>query len=92
MASDEGHIHWTGAPVEEQSYLGQSLNLSGIPEEGDPIGGVRVKATGYIGVGLFLPNSTHEEPVWSPIPGTAPTLEVRQDGHYRGNFIRVRLA
>lgn len=90
MASNEGHIHWTGAPVEEQAYLGQSLTVSAIPETGDPIGAIRIKATGYVGSGVFLPNSSHDAPVWSVVPGTAPVLEVRQDGHYRGNFIRIR--
>jgi hypothetical protein len=26
------------------------------------------------------------------VPGTAPTLEVRQDGHYPQDYIRIRQA
>lgn len=92
MASNEGHIHWTGAMLDEQAYLGQSLTISAAQETGDPIGTIRIMATGFAGTGLVLPNSTHTEPVWSPIPGTSPVLEVRQDGHYQANFIRIRQA
>ena len=92
MPADEGHIHWSGALIEEQSTLGQSLTFSAVQEEGDPIGTLRLAATGYVGPGLVLPNSTAQDPTWSTIPGTSPALEARQDGYYPADYTRVRVA
>lgn len=92
MASNEGHIHWDGSPDSEITYLNQSLtilseisNMSTVTV--DPRGTLRIKATGFGSQGLALPSSD-----WQPVPGTAPTLEVRMDGHYPKGYIRIRQA
>ena len=92
MPADEGHVHWSGALTEEQSTLDQSLTFSAVQEPGDPIGTLRLSATGYVGPGLVLPNSTAQSPAWSTIPGTSPALEARQDGYYPVDYTRVRVA
>lgn len=91
MPSNDGHIHWMGADDENAVYLGQVLEIiSGT--EGDPEGGLRIRAVGSAVPGVFLPNSTPESEQWDAIPGTNPVLEVHQDGHYTGGLIRIRQA
>lgn len=90
MASNEGHIHWTGSMDETVGYLGQQLRLQVNENPEDPIGALHIHADGFVGTALFLPNSTSAEPVWSVVPGTSPVLEVRQDGHYPADYIRIR--
>lgn len=92
MASDEGHIHWSGSNDETVNYLGQELRMQVNENPEDPIGAIHIHADGFAGTPLFLPNSTASSPLWSAVPGTAPTLEVRQDGHYPMDYIRIRLA
>jgi len=91
MASNEGHVHWEGADDEEVTYLGQSLQITA-NNEGDPEGSLRIRLTGSNLTGLYLPNSTLQSPQWDTIPGTNPTLQARQDGHYPPMNIRVRQA
>ncbi len=91
MPSNEGHIHWMGSDSESIGYLGQQLEIvTGYSE--DPEGALRIRALGSTEPGVFLPNSTPESPQWDAIPGTSPILEVHQDGHYTGGFIRIRQA
>lgn len=92
MPSNEGHIHWMGSDSESISYLEQELEVRVSIEENDPEGGLRIRAWGSTDLGVFLPNSTPETPRWDAIPGTNPVLEVHQDGHYTGGFIRIRQA
>lgn len=90
MASNEGHIHSSGADGETINYLGQDLILQLNGEQGDPIGTLRIKEQAFVGSGVALPNSTNSSPVWSAVPGTSPVLEVRADGHYPIGYIRIR--
>jgi hypothetical protein len=92
MASDEGHIHWSGGNDETVNYLGQELRMQVNENPGDPIGALHIHADGFVGEPLFLPNSNAQSPTWTAVPGTAPTLEVRQDGHYPQSYIRIRQA
>jgi len=97
MASNEGHIHWTGTAGETVTFLDQELLMTSeatnmATATTDPIGTVRIKASAFANPGVALPNSSTSEPVWMAIPGTSPTLEVRQDGHYPMGYIRVRQA
>lgn len=92
MPSDEGHVHWTGSPADEVSYLEQSLTITAevsnmTTVKSDPIGTLRIKAAGFGPQGLALPSDG-----WQPIPGTSPVLEARVDGHYPMGYIRIRLA
>lgn len=92
MASNEGHIHWSGGLFEQITYLGQELLVELNTDPNDPIGGLNIVAAGFVGEPLFLPNSTDLDPVWTAVPGTTPVLEVRQDGHYQVGYIRIRQA
>lgn len=96
MASNEGHIHWAGSSDETVNYLSQELRLTSAVsnviqaeespgEEADPIGTIRIKLDGSLLTGLALPTDG-----WEPIPGTAPVLEARVDGHYPIGYIRIR--
>jgi hypothetical protein len=84
MASNEGHIHWSGDLVETVNYLGQDLTI----RPGLKRGGVTIRGTGE--TTLTLPNSSSASPQWSPIPGTNPVLEARVEPHYPTGYIRVR--
>lgn len=93
MASNEGHIHWSGTDSETVVYLGQSLEVTTeLMTVDQPAGALHIHAEGFGGAPLYLPNSSSAEPLWSPIPGTSPVLEARQDGHYPTNYIRIRQA
>lgn len=90
MASNEGHIHWSGSPDETINYLGQDLQLTAevsnkIIVKEDPEGTVRIGLVGSGGKGLALPTEG-----WEAIPGTNPILEARQDGHCPSTYIRIR--
>jgi hypothetical protein len=97
MASNEGHIHWSGSADETVTYLDQELQMTSEVsnaqiEPEDPIGTVRIRLNGSVETGLALPNSTASAPVWSAVPDTLPILEVRVDGHYPVGYIRIRQA
>lgn len=92
MPSNEGHIHWGGYLDETIEYLGQTLRIQMNENPDDPIGALHIHANGFAGTPLFLPNSTDSAPVWDNVPGSNPVLQVRQDGHYPQNYIRIRLA
>lgn len=93
MPSSEGHIHWGGAPTETISYLNQTLEVtSEVVTVGQPLGALHIHAEGFVGTPLYLPNSMASAPQWDVIPGTAPTLEARQDGSDPVGYIRVRAA
>lgn len=92
MASNEGHIHWSGGNDETVTYLGQELRMQLNENPEDPIGALHIHAEGFNGTALFLPNSNASAPAWTAVPGTAPVLEVRQDGHYPSDYIRIRQA
>lgn len=90
MASNEGHIHWSGSSDETVNYLGQELQLTSevsnaITARVDPIGTIRIRLSGSVEAGLALPSEG-----WGAIPGTLPTLEARADGHYPTGYIRIR--
>jgi hypothetical protein len=92
MPSNEGHVHWDGSADSTVNYLGQELQLTS--EVGnmavvgvDPIGTVRIRLSGSVVTGLALPSDG-----WEAVPGTAPVLEARQDGHYPVGYIRIRQA
>ena len=92
MPSNEGHIHWTGAPSETVNFLDQELQMTSeatnmLAVKVDPIGAVRIRAMGHPSSGLFLPTDG-----WQAVPGSSPTLEARMDGHYPIGYIRLRLA
>lgn len=92
MASSEGHIHWSGLPDDTIGFLGQELQLTSevsnmTTVKVDPAGTVRIRAAGSVLTGLALPTDG-----WEPVPGTAPVLEARADGHYMVGYIRLRLA
>lgn len=92
MPSDEGHLHWDGSADSTINYLGQELQLTSEVSNmsvvtSDPIGTVRIRLSGSVVTGLALPSDG-----WQPVPGTAPSLEARQDGHYPIGYIRIRQA
>jgi len=92
MASDEGHIHWLGAADETVNFLGQELQLTSevsnmVTVKQDLIGTVRIRLDGSVVTGLAIPTDG-----WQAIPGTAPVIEARADGHYPVGFVRLRLA
>lgn len=91
MPSNEGHIHWFGAASDpDTSFAEQALELVYAPIE--DIDTLQIRAAGSSGPFLALPNSSSANPTWSAIPGTNPTLEARQDGHYPPDEIRIRVA
>lgn len=93
MASNEGHIHWTGMDEETVNYLGQELRIMTEKTTAEePDGALHIHADGFGGTPLFLPNSTSQSPQWDAIPGTSPVLQARQDGHYPTGYIRIRQA
>ena len=90
MASNEGHIHWSGLPTETVNYLGQELQLTSEVSNAttvktDPIGTIRIRLVGSLQTGLALPTEG-----WETIPDTSPLLEARMDGHYPTGYIRIR--
>jgi hypothetical protein len=91
MPSNEGHIHWGGAADENDiQYLGQTLQIIFGPLE--EIDTLQIRKAGSQGSFLALPNSIASSPTWETVPGTSPTLEARQDGHYPSDYIRIRQA
>jgi hypothetical protein len=92
MASNEGHIHWSGLGDETVNFLEQELQLTSevsnvTTVKADPVGAVRIRAQGSSQAGLALPTEG-----WEVIPGTNPVLEARADGNYMIGYIRLRLA
>lgn len=92
MPSNETHIHRAAVGDEVIECVGQALLVSVSTDPSDPINTIQISADGFVGAPLVLPNSTEGVPSWDPIPGTAPVLEARQDGHYPPGYIRVRVA
>jgi len=94
MASNEGHVHWSGVADETINYLGQDLQLTSnvsnvkpvsVSPGDDPIGTIRIRALGSVETGLALPSDG-----WELIPGTSPALEARVDANYAIGYIRIR--
>jgi len=97
MASNEGHVHWSGVADETIAYLDQELQLTSnvsnvnnvallaVGTGDDPIGLIRIRAVGSVETGLALPTDG-----WEPIPGTSPVLEARVDANYAIGYIRIR--
>lgn len=91
MASNEGHIHWTGVASDTVTYLNQELQLTSERSNlatavmNDPIGMARIRAVGFSGTGLALPTEG-----WQVIPGTSPILEARVDAFYPTGLVRIR--
>ena len=81
-------IYWSGVATDVIQYGGQSLTVGYSTNPNDPIGTVTIRGTGTST--LLLPNSTVLAPLWSPIPGTSPPLEARQDGHFSSSHILIR--
>lgn len=91
MPSNEGHIHWSGAASDpDTQYASQALEL--IYADLGGVDTLQIRKAGSAGSYLALPNSSAGSPVWDTIPGTSPTLEARQDGHYPVDYIRIRVA
>jgi hypothetical protein len=86
------HIHWPGPVGATVNAFGQDLTITVDEVPGDPIGTLRIKEASFVGAGLILPNSTNTSPVTDPIPGTNPTLVVRQDGSWPSDYIQVEPA
>jgi hypothetical protein len=92
VPSNEGHVHWDGTADSTVGFLGQELRLTAEVSNtavvnADPVGTVRIRLDGTSPPGLALPSDS-----WEPIPGTAPVLEARVDGHYPTGYIRIRQA
>jgi hypothetical protein len=90
MPSSEGHVHSSGIPTEVITYLGQDLLIEVSSVE--PIGLTTIKANGFVGSGVDLPNSTFASPTWTAVPGTSPVLEVLQQGYFGAGEVLIRLA
>jgi len=86
----ETHIHWAKTPDETVEVFGQSLRIRTGVDPNDPIGTLYIQAESFVGTPLILPNSISTAASWATIPGTSPVLQVRQDGHYPMEYIRVR--
>lgn len=86
----ETHIHCTGLPDETVEVFGQSLRIRTGVDVNDPIGTIYIQAEGFAATALSLPNSTPTAATWSPVPGTSPVLQVRQDGYYPMDYLRIR--
>lgn len=84
------HIHWPGLVDATITYADQDLLITVDEFPDDPIGTLRIKAVAHVGTGVTLPNSTATSGVWTAVPGTSPTLEVRQDGHFSPDYIEIR--
>lgn len=81
-------VYWSGVATDAIPYANQILTIGYSTNPENPIGTVTIRGTGSST--LLLPNSTQAAPVWSPIPGTSPVLEARQDGHFDSTHILVR--
>jgi hypothetical protein len=92
MAVNETYLHWSASGEVVTAY-GQDMlvTIDELPE--DPIGTIRIKAATHVPTGLVLPNSLDSSsPTWDTIPGTSPALEVRQDGYWPMDLIKVRFS
>lgn len=88
----EKFVHWTGSLSDSFTAFGQDIQVDLNMDAGEPNGGLHIHAVGWGGTPVYLPNSTPTTPTWDNIPGTSPALQVRQDGYYPQDLIRVRLA
>lgn len=86
------HIHWAGPGDTTVNYYGQDLTITVDEVPGDPIGTLRIKAAGFVGTGVTLPNSTKASPTVTAIPGTSPVLNVRADGSWPIGYVQVEPA
>lgn len=85
------HVHWSGVATDTIPYDGQDLTIGLVTGNGDPLGTVFIRGSGSA-ERLLLPNSSASTPTWSAVPGTAPPLLARQDGHYPSTLILIRPA
>lgn len=90
MPINEVFAHWGGANTEVITVFGQDIQIDLNMEPGEPQGGLHIHAPGWPGTPLYLPNSMHSAPTWDTIPGTNPVLEVRQDGHWPRDLVKIR--
>jgi hypothetical protein len=86
----ETHIRWAGTHDETVEAFGQSLRIRTGVDPNDPIGTLYIGAEASVATPLLLPNSISTAALWSTVPGTSPVLQVRQDGHYPMDYIRIR--
>lgn len=92
MPINEQFVRWGGAMSEAISVFDQDIQVDLNTDPGEPLGGLHIHAVGWGGTPVYLPNSTNSSPVWDAIPGTDPVLQVRQDGHYPTDMIKIRQA
>lgn len=92
MPTNEQFVRWGGAMSEVTTMFNQDIQVDLNTEPSEPNGGLHIHAVGWVGTPLYLPNSMNSEPVWQDIPGTSPALQVRQDGHWPTDMIKVRQA
>lgn len=90
MPINEVFAHWGGADTEVITVFSQDVQIDLNMEQSEPLGGLHIHAVGFVGTPVYLPNSMHSEPLWSAIPGTNPVLQVRQDGHWPRDLIKIR--
>lgn len=88
----EAYLQWTGAPSETFTVFGQDIQIRTGVDANDPIGTLYLNVAGFVGSPVTMPNSTSTSPTWTTIPGTVPTVEARQDGHFPIGLIQVRTA
>lgn len=82
---------WMGGATESFTIYNQAIQIDLNTAPGDPVGGLHAHAVGFGGTPLFLPNSTPSSPTWQQVPGTNPSIEVRQDGYWPLGLMRFRL-
>lgn len=92
MPINELFAHWGGANTEVVTVFNQNIQVDLNMDVGEPVGGLHIHAVGWAGTPLYLPNSTNTTPQWDTIPGTSPVLQVRQDGHWPTDLIKIRQA
>lgn len=92
MPINELFAHWGGALSEVITVFGQDIQIDMNTDPADPLEGLHIHAVGWAGTPVFLPNSTNSSPAWDTIPGTNPALQVRQDGHFARELVKIRQA
>ena len=90
MPVNEQFVRWTGALSDVVTVFNQDIRIDMNMEANEPLGGLHIHAAAFAGTPVYLPNSTNASPAWDTIPGTNPVLQVRQDGHYPTDLIKIR--
>lgn len=81
---DETHVHWNGSDPQVVDILSTAVEM--YVDQDDPIGVVRVRASGSLATGVAVPTSND----WQPVPGTG--LEARGDASDMSGLVRLRVA